>query len=283
MKMEKIKLILFVFIVMSISVFGCSDNDDSPTENNNPGEDYTGYTLVWSDEFDGSEIDDSKWSHEVNASGGGNNELQYYTARPENSFVENGELHIVARQEEYTAEEGTRYYTSARMRTINKGDWTYCRIDVRAKIPFGQGMWPAIWMLPSDWVYGGWPSSGEIDIMEHVNLENQIHGSVHTEAYNHRIGTQKSGQVNVPDADENFHIYSIIWTKDKIDFLVDNNQYFSFANDGEGNYKTWPFDKRFHIILNVAVGGDWPGNPTPETLFPKEMVIDYVRVYQATE
>jgi beta-glucanase (GH16 family) len=169
------------------------------------------------------------------------------------------------------------------MRTSGKVDWTYCRVDVRAKIPYGQGMWPAIWMLPTDWQYGGWPSSGEIDIMEHVNSEEQIHGSVHTEAYNHKIGTQKSSQYPLADADEAFHVYSIVWTADKIDFLVDNNQYFSFANDNAGDYKTWPFDKRFHIILNVAVGGAWPGNPSPSTIFPKEMIIDYVKVYQATE
>lgn len=274
-----------LLILISLSVYGCSGDESSPTQNENDdnGNDYAGYELVWSDEFEGSEIDNNKWGHEVNASGGGNNELQYYTARSENSFVKDGFLHIVARQEEYTAEEGTRYYTSARMRSMNKGDWTYCRIDVRAKIPFGQGMWPAIWMLPTDWEYGGWPSSGEIDIMEHVNLGDDIHGSVHTEAYNHKIGTQKSGQVSIPEADNSFHVYSIVWTEDKIDFLVDDNQYYSFSNDKQGDYTTWPFDKRFHILLNVAVGGDWPGNPTPETLFPKEMVIDYVRVYQETE
>ncbi len=279
------KLIFVLLLTISFTAFGCSKDESNPTENNGDTIDnpYEGYELVWNDEFEGSKIDLTKWEHEVNARGGGNNELQYYTDRPENSFVQDGHLHIVAIQEEYTAEEGTRYYTSARLRTPNKGDWKYARIDVKAKVPFGQGIWPAIWMLPTDWEYGGWPSSGEIDIMEHVNLDNEIHGTVHTEAYNHRKGTQKGGQIEVPDANEKFHVYSIVWTDDQIDFLVDDNKYFSFENDKQGDYRTWPFDKRFHLILNVAVGGDWPGNPTPETKFPKEMVIDYVRVYQETE
>lgn len=279
----KIYKLLFVLVVFSFSSMGCSKDEAAPTQNNDTPEDYEGYTLVWSDDFEGAAIDLTKWEHEVNAGGGGNNELQYYTARTENSFVQDGMLHIVAQQEEYTSNGETRYYTSARMRTANKGDWTYCRVDVRAKIPYGQGMWPAIWMLPTDWLYGGWPSSGEIDIMEHINSGSQIHGSVHTESYNHRIGTQKTAQIDIPDADDAFHVYSVIWTKDKIEILVDNTKYFTFTNDGNGNYKTWPFDKRFHIILNVAVGGDWPGNPSTDTQFPKEMIIDYVKVYQETE
>lgn len=267
-------------MIISLTTFGCSKDESNPTETPKDDNDLPGYTLIWNDEFVGTTIDLNKWGHEVNANGGGNNELQYYTDRSENSFVQDGYLHIVAQQEEYTSDQGTRYYTSARMRTMNKGDWTYARIEVKAKIPYGQGMWPAIWMLPTDWSYGGWPSSGEIDIMEHVNSGSEIHGSVHTEAYNHRIGTQKTGQISVPDADDNFHVYAIEWSEDKIDFIVDETKYFSFSNDKKGDYKTWPFDKRFHILLNVAVGGDWPGNPTPQTLFPKEMVIDYVRVYK---
>ncbi|WKZ70846.1 MAG: glycoside hydrolase family 16 protein [Melioribacteraceae bacterium] len=280
--MKKITNIIFLLII-SLTTLGCSKDESNPTETPKDDNDLPGYTLVWNDEFEGSAIDNNKWGHEVNARGGGNNELQYYTDRPENSFVQDGYLHIVAHQEEYTGDEGTRYYTSARMRTMNKGDWTYARIEVKAKIPYGQGMWPAIWMLPTDWSYGGWPSSGEIDIMEHVNSGSEIHGSVHTEAYNHRIGTQKTGQITIPDADDNFHVYAIEWSEDKIDFMVDGQVYFTFNNDKKGDYKTWPFDKRFHLLLNVAVGGDWPGNPTPQTLFPKEMVVDYVRVYNKDE
>ncbi len=120
--------------------------------------------------------------------------------------------------------------------------------------------------------------------MEHVGYDQgTIHGSVHTEAYNHRAGTQKSKQIKIPDADSAFHIYAIEWSADKIDFFVDSVKYFTFVNDKTGDYKTWPFDKEFHLLLNVAVGGDWPGDPTPETIFPKEMVVDYVRVYEKKE
>jgi beta-glucanase (GH16 family) len=120
--------------------------------------------------------------------------------------------------------------------------------------------------------------------MEHVGYDpGNIHGTVHTEAYNHKKGTQKGGQIMVPDANEAFHVYTIEWTKDKIDFYVDDEKYFSFSNDGEDDPATWPFDKRFHLLLNVAVGGDWPGDPTPETEFPKSMVVDYVRVFQKAE
>ncbi|MCF8241626.1 MAG: glycoside hydrolase family 16 protein [Melioribacteraceae bacterium] len=284
------KNILKPIALISLSMFflfaKCSEDETPPTQNGDQNQlpEREGYTLIWNDEFEGTEIDDTKWEHEVNASGGGNNELQYYTDRRENSYVDSGKLNIVALRETYTASGTTRDYTSARMRTANNGDWKYVRIDVRAKIPYGQGMWPAIWMLPTDWEYGGWPASGEIDIMEHVGYDpGKVHGSVHTEAYNHRIGTQKSAQTIVPDANENFHIYSVEWTKDSIEVFVDEKKYFSFLNDNEGNYKTWPFDKRFHLLLNVAVGGDWPGAPDETTKFPKIMEVDYVRVFQRTE
>ena len=139
-----------------------------------------GWNLVWRDEFDGSSIDSSKWEHEVNAWGGGNNELQYYTASSANSRVIDGKLIIEARAGSYTGDEGTRDYTSARLRTLNKGDWLYGRVEGRIKLPTGQGLWPAFWMLPTDWVYGGWAASGEIDIMELVGHEpSTVHGTLH--------------------------------------------------------------------------------------------------------
>ncbi|MCB9219645.1 MAG: glycoside hydrolase family 16 protein [Ignavibacteriales bacterium] len=285
--MNKTRKFIGLFYIILLTIFStiltfCSEDKNNPVNNNvDDSLNIDGYKLVWNDEFDNSAIDLNKWEHEVNANGGGNNELQYYTARPENSFVKEGNLHLVALQEEYTDDGETRYYTSARMRTATKGDWTYVRVDVKAKLPYGQGLWPAIWMLPTDWQYGGWPASGEIDIMEHVGYDpGRIHGSIHTEAYNHRIGTQKSGTKVIPDANTEFHIYSIEWTEEKIIFLIDGEIYFTFGNDKQGKYETWPFDKRFHLLLNVAVGGDWPGNPTTQTIFPKEMVVDYVRVYE---
>jgi len=279
---NKNRIYLLLNLILFSALFSCS-KESSPIatlpEDNSLN--IEGYKLVWNDEFSGTDIDKTKWEHEVNADGGGNNELQYYTDRSQNSFLENGTLKIVAHQEEYTSKGITRYYTSARLRTVNKGDWIYGRIEVRAKIPYGQGLWPAIWLLPTNWVYGGWPKSGEIDIMEHVGFDlGKIHGSVHTEAYNHKIGTQKSGQTLIPNANSEYHVYAIEWSEDKIDFFVDKTKYFSFANDNKGDYKTWPFNKKFHLLLNVAVGGDWPGNPTTNTIFPKVMQIDYVRVYE---
>ena len=233
--------------------------------------------LVWSDEFDKDIIDKTKWEHEVNGDGGGNNELQFYTDSDKNSFVQNGKLIIRAIDEKYNNKD----YTSARLRSKFKGDWLYGKIEVSAKLPTGLGTWPAIWMLPTDWVYGGWPKSGEIDIMEHVGYDaNVVHGSIHTDAYNHTIGTQKSSKLTIPTATSEFHIYAIEWFENRIDFYIDNVKYFTFLNENKG-WSTWPFDKRFHLILNLAVGGNWGGaqgvNPDH---FPAQMEIDYVRVYQ---
>src|SRR6056297_1535987 len=171
------------------------------------------YHLIWQDEFDGQgHPDSSRWNYEVGGHGWGNEELQYYTEeRLKNARLENGRLVIEAHKENYRTAE----YTSARLTTTHKGEWTYGRIEVRAKIPAGRGTWPAIWMLPTEWIYGdgSWPDNGEIDIMEHVGYDpGVIHGTIHTDAYNHMDGTQKSGQIEVPDAMDAFHTYSIEWT-----------------------------------------------------------------------
>ena len=235
------------------------------------------WQLVWQDEFIGNQINLSKWEHEVNGNGGGNNELQFYTARDTNSYVEYGNLVIQTLTENYSGNQ----YTSARLRTLNQGDWKYGRVEVRAKLPAGTGTWPAIWMLPTDWVYGGWPNSGEIDIMEHVGYEpGAIHGTVHTQAYNHTNGTQVGAVTGVPDFDTNFHVYALEWTPLQIRVYVDNNHYFTFNNQNQG-WQTWPFDQRFHLILNIAIGGDWGGaQGVDDSIFPVKMYIDYVRVYQ---
>ncbi|MBK7228546.1 MAG: glycoside hydrolase family 16 protein [Ignavibacteriales bacterium] len=175
------------FAIISMAFASCSKDDSTTT----PGDtipQIPGYTLVWNDEFNGPNIDLTKWSHEVNGDGGGNNELQYYTNFPTNSFIQSGKLIVKAIHEDYQ----NRSFTSARFRSADKGDWIYGRIEISAKIPTGLGTWPAIWMLSTDWDYGGWPESGEIDIMEHVGYHpNIVHGSVHTLAYNHTIGTPK--------------------------------------------------------------------------------------------
>lgn len=242
-----------------------------------------GWELVWQDEFDGAEIDDSKWSFEVNGKGGGNNELQYYTDFPENAFIEDEMLVIEAREQKYIG----RNYTSARMRTLAKGDWLYGRIEARAKLPTGQGLWPAIWMLPSEWRYGGWPSSGEIDIMELLGHEpDTVHGTIHYGGLGSHLYTGKPYQLTEGNFTDEFHTFAIEWEETEMRWYVDGKKYQTQTVWSTKN-KPYPapFDQPFHLILNVAVGGHWPGEPNDTTIFPQQMVVDYVRVYQrpATE
>ena len=240
------------------------------------------WTLVWSDEFNGPDIDTSKWSHEVNGDGGGNNELQYYTARTNNSFIENGNLVIQALKENYSG----KAYTSARLRTLNKGDWTYGRFEARMKLPYGQGLWPAFWMLPTDWVYGGWAASGEIDIMEIVGHEpNILHGTIHYHG-EWPDNWYSGGSYTLPSGDfsDDFHVFAIEWEYGEIRWYVDDILYSTKTSwdTTSGAPFPAPFDERFHLLLNVAVGGNWPGSPNGSTVFPQRMEVDYVRVYSAT-
>jgi len=239
------------------------------------------YQLVWADEFGYSGLPDTtKWNYDTGGHGWGNHELQYYTeARKANARVEDGRLIITARKEDYQGMD----YTSARLVTRGKGDWAYGRISVRAKLPRGKGTWPAIWMLPTDWKYsdGGWPDNGEIDIMEHVGYDpGVVHGTIHTKDFNHADGTQKGEQIHLPDAMDAFHTYTIEWTPQQIKWYVDDQQYFTYPNNGAG-WSSWPFNHPFHLILNIAVGGDWGGAEGVDTdIFPVRMEVDYVRVYQ---
>ncbi|MEC9376950.1 MAG: family 16 glycosylhydrolase, partial [Candidatus Neomarinimicrobiota bacterium] len=249
--------------------------DDNPPD--------TAWVLVWSDEFDSSDIDMSKWSYDIGTGdwGWGNNEQQYYTSNSNNSFIEDGKLIIQALLQNY----GGANYTSARMVTRDQGDWTYGRIEVRAKLPGGVGTWPAIWMLPTDWVYGGWPYSGEIDIMEHVGFEpNVIHGTAHSEVYNWWNGIPPpGGSIYVNGAISSFHDYTLEWDEDYLKWYVDDVHYFTYVNDQDGNYATWPFDQRFHLLLNIAIGGTWGGQQgIDDSIFPVRMEVDYVRVYEAS-
>ncbi len=246
------------------------------------------YALVWSDEFDGDSVDDSKWSYDLgdgcqispDLCGWGNNELQYYTDRTDNAKVDNGTLKITARRETplYL---GQHQYTSSRMVTKNKGDWRYGRIDVRAKLPVGQGMWPAIWMLPTDNVYGGWPRSGEIDIMENIGSEpNRVFGTLH---YGHdfwRFTSRYIEKESGPFFHEEFHVFSTIWNEDCIQMMVDGVPFGEPFSRSTTLPTTWPFDQNFHLIMNVAVGGNLPGNPNGNTQFPQVLEVDYVRVFQ---
>jgi beta-glucanase (GH16 family) len=240
--------------------------------------------LVWSDEFDYSgSPEETKWNYDLgdgcpDMCGWGNNELQYYTNDKRNVRVENGMLIIEAHRDSM---EG-RAYTSARIVTKGKGDWLYGRIEVKAKLPRGLGTWPAIWTLATDWEYGGWPASGEIDIMEHVGFDpGVVHGTIHTEKYNHMKGTQIGKTISLPDCMDAFHVYAINWTDKKIDFFVDDQLYHTVNRDPNDDFTGWPFDKRFHLIMNIAVGGNWGGQQGVDaTIWPQSMEIDYVRVYQ---
>lgn len=211
--------------------------------------------------------------------GWGNNEAQFYTRDARNARVENGMLILEAHRDSL----GGKAYTSARLVTKHKGDWTYGRIEVRARLPKGRGTWPAIWMLSTDWKYGGWPASGEIDIMEHVGFDpGIIHGTIHTEAYNHVKRTQKEGTIEIAGAHDAFHTYAIDWTQDKIDFWVDEALYHTVQRGPRDTPQEWPFDQRFHLILNIAVGGNWGGmQGIDESIWPQRMEIDYVRVFAA--
>lgn len=249
-------------------------------------QDHGPWRLVWSDEFDYTGLPDpAKWGYDVGGGGWGNKELQNYTsARKENARVEDGRLIIEARRDGSTKQ----MYTSARLVSKAKGDWTYGRFEVKARLPSGRGTWPAIWMLPSSKTYGngGWPDNGEIDIMEHVGFDpDVIHGSAHTRAYYHLIGTQKTGRLLVPTSRTEFNVYAVEWTPEEMRWYVNNKQYFTFKNEHltsrTAGYQQWPFDKPFHFILNIAVGGTWGGaKGIDDTIWPQRMEIDYVRVYQ---
>lgn len=235
--------------------------------------------LVWADEFSNNGLPDStKWNYDVGGNGWGNRERQYYTdADSGNVYVKNGKLYITARKQQ----SGNNDYTAARMVTKGKGDWLYGYIEVRAILPKGRGLWPAIWMLPTDWKYGSWPLSGEIDIMEHVGFTpDSIYGSIHTKNFENSIGTPFTRGISVKQPYTRFHTYAIEWNKDAIVFLIDDKKYAVFKNTGKG-FGDWPFNERFHLLLNIAVGGEWGGlQGIDESIFPQSMVVDYVRVYQ---
>jgi len=239
------------------------------------------YQLVWADEFDYKGMPDSmKWTWDTagNAWSWGNNEAQHYTSnRLENAFVDSQFLHIVAIKEKTANKE----YSSARLVSREKGDWLYGKMEVRAKLPKGRGIWSAIWMLPTDWEYGDWPHSGEIDIMENVGyLPDSVFGSAHTGAYNHTKHNQKISGIFVKDLYSDFHNFTLEWDSTEYRIFVDTTQYFSFRKESDDPEK-WPFNRRFHMILNVAVGGNWGAvQGIDSTIFPQVMLVDYVRVYQ---
>ncbi len=256
------------------------------------------YQLVWSDEFEISgKPDSTKWSYEYGFLR--NNEEQFYTDNPKNIRVENGALIIETHLEKiinpkfktnefdkkhwlkWIAKRDSAKYTSASITTIDLAEWTYGKFEIKAKLPTGIGLWPAIWMLGENKTVVNWPECGEIDIMEYVGYEkDSIFGTIHTKAYNHMIHTQKGKKTFINNPDVMFHLFALEWTPEKIDFLLDGKIY----NHIENEHKTtdeWPFDQNFHLKLNVAVGGALGGKKgIDDTVFPKQMIIDYIRVYQ---
>jgi len=249
-----------------------------------PIADYEGYRLVWHDEFDGNSINKENWTYDIGGWGWGNGEAEYYTGRPENSRVENGLLVIEARFERFE----NSYYTSARLKSQGLQEFQYGRIEARTKVPSGAGLWPAFWMLGSNFESSfdenganksNWPFVGEIDIMEYIGREpNLIFGTAHGPGYSGALGLGRWNRQDYPIANE-FHTYAIEWNYEGITWFYDGEPYFTLEREAVGD-REWVFDHEFFIILNLAVGGTFPGTIALDTKFPTNYYVDYVRVYQ---
>jgi beta-glucanase (GH16 family) len=275
------KLNLIIYPLMALGILSCSKKQTVlppfvPVTQ--PAKVYTfESTPSWSDEFDiDGAPNPNKWGYDVGGGGWGNHELEYYTNTTNNASIANGILSITTKKESM----GGMNYTSSRMVSKTPADMLYGRVEVKAKLPSGKGTWPAIWMLPNDYAYGNWPKSGEIDIMEMVGYDpNNVHFSIHDQA--NFAGNSKTSTMNIPTAMTNYHIYRADWTPDGIKGYYDDVLVFTFLNDKTGNSATWPFDKPFHILLNLAIGGDWGGaQGVDDSIFPTEMQVDYVHYYK---
>jgi beta-glucanase (GH16 family) len=236
-----------------------------------------GWNLVWHDEFESTELDRTNWTFDIGGNGWGNQELQMYTDRPENIRIEDGILVIEAREEPELV--GGRNYSSSRIKTQGLHSWAYGRIEARIKLPHGQGIWPAFWMLGEDLYRKGWPGAGEIDILEFIGREpNRIYATVHAPGYSGGDGVGGSLFVPGDSLRSDFHVYAIEWEENEIRWYFDDQEYFRLTPDDVPD--EWIFDHPFFIILNLAVGGRWPGYPDDTTTFPQFLYVDYVRVYQ---
>lgn len=276
------RLLIFVFLM---AIVGCGRRTmvdtavppQSPTEipaTATPEWARDGWELVWQDEFDGDEVNRENWAFDLGRGSGGwgNNESQWYTERPENVRIEDGILIIEAREEEFIRSD----YTSTRMKTEGLHSWTYGRFQARIQIPTGQGIWPAFWLLGAEG--GTWPNNGEIDVMENIGREpNTVHGTIHGPGYSGGSGVGNPYTQAAPFADD-FHIYTVEWEPETIRWYVDDALTFTVSADDVPG--AWVYDHPFFIIMNVAVGGSWPGYPDETTTFPQQMKVDYVRVYQ---
>ncbi len=264
------------FIFMASAETGAAG---APTQNADAS-----WVLTWSDEFDapdGSAPDPKKWTAETGGGGWGNNELEYYTARRTNSRVENGNLVIEALQEKFTGPDGVaREYTSARLKTQKLFAQKYGKFEARIRIPKGQGMWPAFWMLGDDFPAASWPACGEIDIMENIGREPAtVHGTIHGPDYSGDKSLGAPYVVPSGNVADDFHLFAVEWEPKEIRFYVDGHLYETRTPSDLPAGARWVFDHPFFLILNVAVGGKWPGNPDASTKFPQQMLVDYVRVY----
>jgi beta-glucanase (GH16 family) len=274
---SRFRFVLPVAVMSALIACGQSQNSSSPSG--------SPWTLVWSDEFSGSNgsaPDSSKWTLETGGDGWGNHELEYYTNRPQNAQIENGSLIIAALKEDYTGKDGvTRNYTSARMMTAGKFEQQYGRFEARIKIPYGQGMWPAFWMLGNNSGTAGWPTCGEIDIMENIGKEPAIvHGTIHGPGYSGAAGIGSSFSLAKGRFADDYHLYAVEWEPNVIRFYVDSSLYATRTPADLPQGAKWVYDHPFFIILNLAVGGDWPGAPDTTTVFPQTMLVDYVRAYK---
>ncbi len=269
--------LLFLFLMIPCALYWTScQNQNTRQEGTKKKE----WKLIWSDEFNKAGLPDpAKWNYEEGYLR--NQEKQYYTkARKENARIENGYLILEARKDSALINGKRRPITSASLITKGKADWTYGRIEVRAKLPKGRGTWPAIWMLGSNIDSVGWPDCGEIDIMEHVGYDpGVVHTTIHTKAYNWMNGKEKTADTLLPDCMDTFHVYAINWSPEKIDFYVDSSRCLTFKNEHKTTAE-WPFNTPHYLIVNLAIGGAWGGQKGIDpAIFPAQMKIDYVRVY----
>ncbi|HEX5151158.1 MAG TPA: glycoside hydrolase family 16 protein [Parafilimonas sp.] len=239
---------------------------NNPPSNPPPSSDTLKYQLVWSDEFDGSSIDAGTWNFETGGSGWGNHEQEYY--QEANAAIENGNLVITGKKETV----GSNKYTSARMTTLGKKEFLYGRIEARIKIPVGKGFWPAFWMMGSNIKTADWPACGETDIMEHINDDSLMYGTIHWDNNGHAsIG----GKTTSTPSD--YHVYGVEWDASSIKWSIDSVVFYEASLKGNSMDE---FHQPFFILLNFALGGDWPGQTIDDSLLPAKMYVDYVRVYQ---
>ncbi|HJR81469.1 MAG TPA: glycoside hydrolase family 16 protein [Anaerolineales bacterium] len=257
-----------------------STPDPTPVPSPTIEGDRAGWKLIWQDEFEGSELDLKSWTFDIGGHGWGNEEWQSYTNRPENVRVENGMLIIEAREEQELID--GREYSSARIKTHGLHAWQYGRMEARIKLPYGQGIWPAFWMLGENLDQKGWPTAGEIDIMEFVGREpDHIYATVHAPGYSGANGVGSNITTSAESLRNDFHVYAIEWEENEIRWYFDDQQFFKLTPEDVPD--AWIFDHPFFIILNLAVGGIWPGYPDETTEFPQFLYVDYVRVYQRPE